>query len=274
MSSNQPTERIDWSDADDAQVDDRSRYLETVRRVTRYKADAFADLGLTEGETVLDAGCGTGEDALSLADIVGSNGKVVGLDFHESSIEEANRHSRGSGYAVEFIHGDIYDIPFPANEFDASRADRVFQHLDEPERALRELMRVTKSGGRIQVGDPDWGTLIVDTDNGDILKRILAFRAEQSLQTPGDWWRGRQLRALFSQAGMQNPDVRPGAASITDYDLADYLLYISYSARTAYEGGAISAEELQTWESEMNERKASNRFFASMTGFGVTGINP
>ena len=55
------------------------------------------------------------------------------------------------------------ELPFPDASFDASRSERMFQHLKDPDAVFGEMVRVTKPGGRIVVLDPDWGTASIDT---------------------------------------------------------------------------------------------------------------
>ena len=89
-------------------------------------------------ETVLDIGCGTGDDVLALAELVGPKGKVIGLDNSKSMIEEANQRSKQNQYAVQFRVGDIYKLDFADNTFDCCRADRVFMHLPDRQQALSD----------------------------------------------------------------------------------------------------------------------------------------
>ena len=81
----------------------------------------------------------------------------------------------------------------------------MFQHLEAPPQALRELVRVTWSGGRIVVFDPDWETLIVDADDTTTTRAIL--QAKCDLLRHG--WIGRQLAGLMRGAGLGGIAVEP-----------------------------------------------------------------
>jgi SAM-dependent methyltransferase len=142
---------VDASDDPQARV----RYLDiATSQFNEYKQESYALLALGPGMSVLDVGCGAGDDVRALAGIVGPTGKAVGLDLSSTMVEQARARARD--LPVKFVQGSVYELPFPDDTFDASRSDRVFQHLDEPLQALQEMVRVTKPRGRINVVDPDW----------------------------------------------------------------------------------------------------------------------
>lgn len=103
---------------------------------------------LKDGTSVLDLGCGPGSITADFAQRVG-NGKVVGIDRGETAIESARAaHQRSS---LEFVVGDITELPLPDETFDIVYAHQVFVHLspETQELALREARRVCKQGGII-----------------------------------------------------------------------------------------------------------------------------
>ncbi|MBK7858008.1 MAG: methyltransferase domain-containing protein [Archangiaceae bacterium] len=136
--------------------------------VTRARRDA--QLGLKAGSAVLDVGCGTGEDVRALAQWVGPTGRAVGVDVNEGLLEEAAR--RGGGPNVEWHLGDATALPFADATFDAVRAERVFQHLDAPQRAAAELYRVLKPGGVVRLLDQDWESLSIAGADPALTRRI------------------------------------------------------------------------------------------------------
>lgn len=153
-------------------------YLDTVRElpgVRERKENSFSLLALKPGSIVLDVGCGTGDDTVSLAKIVGEKGRAIGIDNSETMITEARKRATKSNIRnVEYHEGSVYRIAFPARTFDGVIADRVFIHLEDPHKALGEMIRVTKNGtGRIVTNDPDWDSLIVDSEFKDVTRKIM-----------------------------------------------------------------------------------------------------
>lgn len=131
-------------------------------------------LQIRDGHHVLDVGCGPGTDTIAMAPLVGSDGLVVGVDYDEGMIKEANART-GLTMMPSRLRHDIADgrsLPFESNTFDACRSERMLQHVIEGEVAVSEIIRVTKPRGRIVIADTDWSTLSIDAQDFDIERRV------------------------------------------------------------------------------------------------------
>jgi demethylmenaquinone methyltransferase / 2-methoxy-6-polyprenyl-1,4-benzoquinol methylase len=95
-------------------------------------------------DRVLDACCGTGDLALAAAR---AGGHVVGLDFSERMLERARRKSG----AVEWVRGDLLELPFEDGSFDAATVGFGVRNVADLERALGELRRILRPGGRLGI---------------------------------------------------------------------------------------------------------------------------
>lgn len=124
-----------------------------------------ADLGLgcgipTEyarihaGAHVLDLGSGAGNDVFVARSLVGESGKVVGIDFTNEMLEKANTNKEKLGYSnVEFVKGDIENMPLKANSFDVVISNCVLNLVPDKEKAFSEINRVLKPGAHFCVSD-------------------------------------------------------------------------------------------------------------------------
>jgi demethylmenaquinone methyltransferase/2-methoxy-6-polyprenyl-1,4-benzoquinol methylase len=97
-----------------------------------------------DGDRVLDACCGTGDLALA---VQAEGGRATGLDFSERMLERARRKSS----EVEWVEGDLLELPFPDASFDAVTVGFGVRNVEELGAALRELRRVLRPGGRLAI---------------------------------------------------------------------------------------------------------------------------
>ncbi|MDG9715593.1 class I SAM-dependent methyltransferase [Streptomyces sp. DH24] len=148
-------------------------------------AAAVADVGLREGDRVLDAGCGTGRALTPLRAAVGPSGLVVGADLTPAMLEAAVRAGRDR--EGRLLLADVASLPLRSGSLDAVFAAGLIAHLPQPEENLRELARVVRPGGRLALFHP-------------VGRAALAARQGRRI-TPADLRAEPNLRPLLAGSG-------------------------------------------------------------------------
>ena len=142
---------------------DYTIFSEKYDKLQGYNPDADLGLGcglptefadIKNGDSVLDLGSGAGNDCFVVRAIVGEKGKVTGLDFTDAMLDKANANKKKLGYAnIEFIKGDIEEMPFPENIFDVVVSNCVLNLVPDKNKAFAEIKRVLKPNGHFCVSD-------------------------------------------------------------------------------------------------------------------------
>jgi arsenite methyltransferase len=103
---------------------------------------------------VLDLGSGAGNDCFVARTLVGETGKVTGLDFTEEMIQKARQNLAKTGFKnIEFIQGDIEEMPLPDSTFDVVISNCVLNLVPDKQKAFSEIFRVLKPGGHFCISD-------------------------------------------------------------------------------------------------------------------------
>jgi len=225
-----------------------------------YKGRVAKLLGPRPGGRYLDVGGGTGDDARLLEHTYGIDAVVV--DASARMISEARR--RGSRAVV----GSAERLPFANEAFDGCSSDRTFQHLADPERALAEMARVARPGGRIVVADPDYDTQVVDVADQALARRVLHYRADHMIRNAT---LAHTMPGLFVRAGLHDVALEAMTLIVRDPEAVDHVMGLRSWAADGHERGEVSQDDARAWPEAFDAAVASGRFLYALTFFITSG---
>ena len=184
-------------------------------RRTATDSAAYLVPHLRPGLRVLDVGCGPGTITCGLAALVASpdgSGHATGLDRSEEVVAHARRlaSEQGAG-GVDFVAGNIYDLPFEDGSFDVVHTHQVLHHLVDPVAALREMRRVARPGGIVAVREADYGAMFWHPQLPELDQwRTVYEKTSRSNGTEPN--AGRHLLEWAIAAGFSPAELEPSAS--------------------------------------------------------------
>ena len=253
--------------------EDVARQLEEIyskRDVTRRRALARAALGAQPGERIIDVGCGPGFFISELLAEVGPEGAVAGVDSSPEMLAIARRRTEGAPN-VSLHDGDALALPVPDGSFDAAICVQVLEYVEDVARALGEMNRVLRPGGRVVVWDVDWATLSWHSSDQARMARILEAW-DRHLVHPS---LPRTLTRSLAEAGFR--EVRMEGHAFPTNEPSDetyggaFLSVIEDFVRGLDD---FPTAELDAWAAEQRELGERGEYFFAVTQFGFAATKP
>ncbi|MBF9131553.1 methyltransferase domain-containing protein [Plantactinospora sp. S1510] len=226
---------------------------ETMPGAARLRTRSYQLLRLPPGGTVVDVGCGT---ARAVAELAEHGARAIGVDLDPTMLAAARRRFPD----IDVRAADATVLPLGDGQAHGYRADKVYHVLPDPHAALADARRVLVPGGRIVLLGQDWDTIVIDSDQPDLTRRIVHARAD-TIPHPRI---ARAYRNLLLDAGFHDVDVEVHTAVFTD---ATMLPIVVGHASAAHRTGAVSGEEAENWVNEQTRRAQNERLLIAVPMF-------
>jgi ubiquinone/menaquinone biosynthesis C-methylase UbiE len=212
------------------------------------------------GDSVLSVGCGPGYETAVLAQDVGDQGSVTGVDVNGDVL--ATAQTRCSDLPqVSFAHGDVTDLPVPEDHYDIAIAKQVLQFVDDVGSALDELYRVLKPGGRVVVVEGVRGSHTMHSSDPDRMRRANdVYRTARE-----DYHFGTRFVSLLPEAGFRVEDIipRPSVQREIDAQIERGIEVQRGFLETSEEFDDVEIEE---WEQDLRDLDGAGQFlFCAIT---------
>jgi ubiquinone/menaquinone biosynthesis C-methylase UbiE len=223
--------------------------IEQLPGAVALRAESYALLGLSPGNTVVDVGCGPGH---AVAELAAAHLKTIGVDPDPDAIAAARARTADAMFHV--ARSD--ELPLEDESVDGYRASRLFHLLADPLPTLTEARRVLRPGGRIVLVGQDYGFVLLDGTDQDLTDVVL-LGLESRTPAPRA---ARSYRDLLLDQGFHDPEVVVHNEVITDYtQLANQL---ESAAAAAVDKALITQQNADDWLADQADRGRGNRFLA------------
>lgn len=236
--------------------------------IVRQRLAVLSTLSLQLGESVLDAGCGTGLLLELLAESVGQAGNAQGIDYSNDMLAVA-RSRCGDLSQVSLAQGSVEQLDFESASFDAVTCTQVLLYVDDVEKALHEMTRVLKPGGRLVIVETDWDGAILNSSD-KLLTRIIFDAWDTAVSNPN---LPRRLKPMLASAGLSR--IRVDAVPIINTQFSDIEFarsMVGNFADIAIEHDVITEQQGKSWQQDLQTLADRGEFFFSVNRFIVSAV--
>ncbi|UTW64165.1 methyltransferase domain-containing protein [bacterium SCSIO 12741] len=178
-------------------------YLEdTEKLLIGLKKASYGFLQNLEAGPILELGCGTGSDALQLAQFLGDQYHMTGVDHDPSLLAHGREAAIQAGIQnLDFMEGSAENLPFEENHFQGIRAERLIQHLPNPAQVFKEIHRTLKEDGKVVLVETDWSGLTVYNSDLKTERKFVDFLTHKQVNFG---LASREIGLLLHNQGFRN----------------------------------------------------------------------
>ncbi|MDB5118901.1 MAG: hypothetical protein JWN56_119 [Sphingobacteriales bacterium] len=206
---------------------------------------------------IVDVGCGTGMDVINMANLLGEQINVLGIDHDPVMIQKANS-SKGDLKNVEFSVSEVNSIALADESVTGLRAERLIQHLKDPEQAVAEMYRVLKKDHPLVIVETDWAGLTIYNEHTDAAKKLTDYLTEIKIN---NGYASRKLTSYLRGAGFNDIRISIFSFVLKSLSEANEYLWLEHILNEATDKGYLSKAENEEF---VNSLKTSdeNGYFA------------
>jgi arsenite methyltransferase len=240
-----------------------------TRDVIAQRLETLRQLNLTSGERILDIGCGPGYLCESMAEIVGRQGAVFGIDISADLIALCNRRKPAAW--LSYVIGDATKVAQADASFDVVVCTQVAEYVPDVDRVLAEAFRVLKPGGRTVFVATDWDTVVWHSENSGRMASVMrsweAHCAHPHLP--------RSLANRLVNTGFRFDGAAVFPILNLQFDSDSYSEGLAHTIRDFVAGRKdVPVDDLNEWHNEFKRLNEAGRYFFSTNRYIFKASKP
>jgi ubiquinone/menaquinone biosynthesis C-methylase UbiE len=236
-------------------------YLQNSRRLLlNLKVHSYTFFQHINNGTIIDLGCGAGNDVIELAKITGADTKIIGIDHDPVMLQQAKEQSDGI-CNVDFILSEAYPLPFDDETISGLRTERVIQHLNNPEQVISEISRILKKGSPFAIIETDWSSLSFYTEFVDVQKKVNAYYTDVKIN---NGFAAAKLVSYLQQNNFRNIQFEIHPFVTDSLKTANELFKIEQMITEAAEKGYIREQESLAFSGALQKADDGHYFACSV----------
>ena len=236
-------------------------YLQNSRRLLmNLKEHSYTFFKAINNGTIIDLGCGAGNDVIELAKITGKDVKVIGIDHDPVMLQQAKEQSEGITN-VDFILSEAYPLPFEDETISGLRTERVIQHLNNPEQVMGEVGRILKKGSPLVIIETDWSSLSFYTEFVEAQKKVNTYYTDVKIN---NGFAAAKLVGYLQQNNFTNIQFEIHPFVTDSLKTANELFKIEQMITEAAEKGFIREQEGRAFSDALQKADDGHYFACSV----------
>lgn len=234
--------------------------MDTGDFLKQLKIHSYTPFNSIKEGVVVDLGCGTGMDAINLANMLGDNVLVVGLD-HDNNLIEHAKSSAANIKNVDFVQGEVYNLSFADNSISGIRMERVVQHLSEAQKMFAEVHRVLIEGKPLVIVETIWNSLTFYSKHVGIEAKICHYLTNEKVN---NGWAGNKLTSDLLIEGFKHVELQTFCMVARSKEEANRYLFLDKILLEMVEKEQLSTAEMEEFQKTLDQADEAGCFLVSM----------
>ncbi len=209
------------------------------------------------GKSILDVGCGLGEDLFELNAIGHNQNTIYGLDLNPDLVSRSKALLEHFGLTATLQVAEADALPFAPNSIDIVTCKRVLQHLSSPTKTVAGFFNICKPNGHIFLCEPDRGSLIIHSHQKETTRKIIYY-LEDVVATP---WAGRALLSWLQHPQALHIDLDTSSLSHLSWTDANRNFGFDLALPQMVQKGILTIDEARSWQDEQLNLTKQGAFY-------------